>query len=201
VAESLKAMSDAALEKLMTTEGYWSDSLRFVRGKSLVGGAATGDVFENVSNQPIAFNRAEVTPQPQGPELSVELGGPWSFYDDFRRVHGLTHLPHPEPPEIALQVGTTLVIPLWVRNHSASTQEITLSTELPSGWTLESGAGKFSIGAKQTAAARMEVGLPATTDGAKKNELQEITVHAESGGRSIGDVKLRAELRKRALPQ
>jgi hypothetical protein len=47
----------------------------------------------------------------------------------------------------------------------------------------------------------MEVGLPATTDGTKKNEPQEITMHAESAGHSIGDIKLRVELRKRALPQ
>jgi hypothetical protein len=73
--------------------------------------------------------------------------------------------------------------------------------ELPSGWTVQSGAGKFSIGAKQTASARVEIALPATTDGAKKNEPQEITVHASSGGKSIGDVQLRVELRKRALPQ
>jgi LmbE family N-acetylglucosaminyl deacetylase len=201
MAESLKGMSDAALEKLMTTEGYWSDSLRFVRGKSLVGGSATGDVFENIASEPIRFSRLEVAPRLEGPELLVELGGPWSFYADFRRAHGLSHLPHPEPAEIALQVGTTLVIPLWVRNETASTQEITLSAELPSGWTVQSGAGKFSIAAKQTAAARMEVILPVSIDAAKKNEPQEITVKAESGGRSIGDVKLRVELRKRALPQ
>ena len=82
--------------------------------------------------------------EPQKPELSVELGGPWSFYAEFRRAHGLTHLPHPEPPEIALQVGTTLVIPLWVRKQTSSAQEITLAAELPSGWTVQSGAGKFS---------------------------------------------------------
>jgi LmbE family N-acetylglucosaminyl deacetylase len=199
MAESLKGMSDAALEKLMTTEGYWSDSLRFVRGKSLVAGSAAGDVFENVTGGPIPFSRPEVAPQPLGPELSVELGGPWSFYADFRRAHGLTQLPHPEPPEIALQAGTTLVIPLWVRNQTSWPQEITLSAELPSGWAVQSGAGKFSLGAKQTAAARMEVSLPAAVDDAKK--LHEITVHAESGGHSIGDVKLRVELRKRALPQ
>jgi LmbE family N-acetylglucosaminyl deacetylase len=201
MAESLKGMSDAALEKLMTTEGYWSDSLRFVRGKSLVGGTATGDVFENVTSEPIAFIRPELAPEPQKPDLSVELGGPWSFYAEFRRAHGLTHLPHPEPPEIALQVGTTLVIPLWVRNQTSSPQQISLTAELPSGWTVLSGVGKFSIAAKQTAAARLEVALPATTDGANKNGLQEITVHAESGGRSIGDVKLCVELRKRTLPQ
>jgi len=201
MAESLRGMSDAALEKLMTTEGYWSDSLRFVLGKSLVGDAATSDVFENVTGEPIAFRRPEVMSEPQKPELSVELGGPWSFYAEFRRAHGLTHLPHPEPPESALQVGTTLVIPLWARNQTSSPQEISLSAELPSGWTVQSGAGKFSIGAKQTAAARMEVVLPANMDSAKKNEPQEITVHAESGGHSIGNVKLRVELRKRALPE
>jgi uncharacterized membrane protein len=131
----------------------------------------------------------------------VELGGPWSFYADFHRAHGLTHLPHPEPPEIALQVGTTLVIPLWLRNQTSSPREITLTGELPSGWTVQSGAGKFSIAAKQTAAARLEVTLPVNIDKGEKNEPQEITVHAESGGRSIGDVKLRVELRKRTLPQ
>jgi LmbE family N-acetylglucosaminyl deacetylase len=201
MAESLKGMSDATLEKLMTTEGYWSDSLRFVLGKSLVGGSATGDVFENVTGEPVPFHRPEVAPQPQGPELAVELGGPWSFYADFRRAHVLTHLPHPEPPEIALQVGTTLVVPLWVRNQTSSQQEITLSAEGPSGYEVQSGVGKFSIAAKQTAASRIEVSLPSTIDAAKKHELQEITVRAESGGHSIGDVRLRVQLRKRALPQ
>ena len=38
-------------------------------------------------------------------------------------------------------------------------------------------------------------------DAAKRNELKEITVRAESAGKAIGAVKLRVELRKRALPQ
>jgi LmbE family N-acetylglucosaminyl deacetylase len=199
--DSLKGLNDAQLEKLMTSEGYWSEALRFVRGKSLVGGSPTGDVFENVTADPIVFSRPEVAPEAERAEVSVELAGPWSFYAEFRRAHGLTHLPHPEPPEIALQVGTTLAIPLWVRNQTGAAQEITLSTDLPAGWAVQSGAGKFSIGAKQTAAARVEVSLPAATNTAKKNELQEITVRAESGGRSMGAVKLRVALRKRALPQ
>jgi LmbE family N-acetylglucosaminyl deacetylase len=199
--DTLKGMSDSALEKLMTTEGYWSDSLSFVRGKSLVGGAVTGDIFENVTSEPINFVRPQGEAEPQRPELSVELAGPWSFYANFRRAHGLNHLPHPEPPEIALQVGTTLVIPLWVRNQTASEQEITLTTNLPAGWTLQSGAGKVSVGPKQTAAARIEVNLPSSTDAAKKNELQDIAVRAESASRLIGTVQLRVELRKRTLPQ
>jgi hypothetical protein len=134
--------------------------------------------------------------------LSVELDGPWSYYAEFRRAHGLTHLPHPEPPEIALQAPGTLVIPLWLRNRTAKTQEITLTATLPAGWTAQSGTGKFSVAAKQTAAARLEVNLPGLAENVpKKLEAQEVIVHAESNGQSIGDVKLRVELRKRALPQ
>src|SRR6202051_460849 len=144
MAESLKGMSDATLEKLMTTEGYWSDSLRFVRGKSLVGGSATGDVFENVNGEPIPFSRPEIAPQPAGPELAVKLGGLWSFYAEFRRAHGLTHLPHPEPPEIALRAGTSLVVPLWLRNRTAGPREVVLSADLPGGWTVPSGTGRFT---------------------------------------------------------
>ena len=46
------------------------------------------------------------------PDIAIELAGPWNFYAEFRRAHELENLPHPEPPEIALQAGTTLVIPL-----------------------------------------------------------------------------------------
>jgi LmbE family N-acetylglucosaminyl deacetylase len=198
-AETVKAMSDAQVEKMVSSD--WGDSQKFVRGKSLVGGAVTGDIFENITAAPIVFKREEIPPDAGHPELSLELAGPWSFYADFRRAHGLNHLPHPEPPEIALQVGTTLVIPLWVRNHSSSAQELTLAADLPVGWTSQSGTGRFSIGATQTAAARLEVLLPGNSEAAKKNELQEITVKAETGGKSVGVVKLRVELRKKSLPQ
>jgi hypothetical protein len=73
---------------------------------------------------------------------------------------------------------------------------------LPAGWTAENGTGKFTVAGKQVAAARIEVNLPAPVEnGAKKPEPQEISVHAESNGQSVGEIKLRVELRKRALPQ
>jgi hypothetical protein len=146
--------------------------------------------------------RPTVSPKPEPAELHLELAGPWSFYDDFRRAHGLTHLWHPEPPEIALQEGTTLVIPLWLRNETRTSQGITLIADLPTGWKLQSGAGKFVVAAKQVAAARVEIELPELDDTAHgKQELREVTVRAESNGQSIGAAKLRVELRKRALPQ
>jgi LmbE family N-acetylglucosaminyl deacetylase len=200
--DKIAQMDEAQIEKMATADGGWTDTLHFVLGKSLFGGSVTGDVFDGITPGAIPFARPDVSPEPARPELSVELGGPYSFYAEFRRAHGLGNLPHPEPPEIALQVPGTLVIPLWIRNRTAKTQEITLAATLPAGWTALNGTGKFTVVAKQVAATRIEITLPALAEnGAKKTEPQEISVHAESNGQSIGEIKLRIELRKRALPQ
>src|ERR1700674_3401032 len=200
--DKIAQMDEAQIEKMATSDGGWSDAQKFVLGKSLVGGSVTGDIFEGITPGATPFARPEISAEPARPELSVELGGPYSFYAEFRRAHGLTNLPHPEPPEIALQAPGTLVIPLWVRNRTAKTQEITLSAVLPAGWMMQSGTGKFTVAANQAAAPRIEITLPALAEnGAKKQEPQEISVHADSNGHSVGDIKLRVELRKRALPQ
>src|SRR5277367_4381562 len=198
--DSIAKMSDAEIEKLAASE--WSDAQHFVRGKSLVGGSVTGDIFEGVTPQAIPFSpsgRAVEPPAPSG--LSAELAGPWNFYEAFRRAHGLQQLPHPEPPEIALQFGTTLVIPLWLSNGLNTPQKITLSVTPPAGWTVQAGAETVIIGPQQVAAARIEIGLPAAPEGAVNKELQEVTVNAEADGKSIGVIKLRVQLRKKALAQ
>ncbi len=200
--DQIAQMDEAQIEKMATSENGWGEDQHYVLGKSLVGGSVTGDIFESITPGAIAFGRPEVSPEPAKPELSVELAGAWSFYAEFRRAHGLTNLPHPEPPEIALQAPGTLVIPLWIRNRTAKTQEITLSAALPAGWIAQSGTGKFTVAAKQVAAARVEVELPAPAENAaKKAGPQEVTVRAEANGQVIGEAKLRVELRKHTLPQ
>ncbi|MGB9459609.1 MAG: PIG-L family deacetylase [Candidatus Acidiferrum sp.] len=200
--DSLSKMDEAQIEKLVASDGFWSNGISFVLGKSLVGGSVTGDIFEGITPGAIAFARTEVTPAPARPEISVVLAGPWNYYAEFRWAHGLTNLPHPEPPEIALQAGTELVIPLWLGNSSSAAQEINLTVRVPSGWTVGGGGGKFVVPAKQTAASRIEVQLPALVEGVgSKAPLQEVSVHAECNGQSVGDIKLRVELRKRALPE
>ena len=197
--DTLKGKSDTELATLATS--FWGQAQHFVLGKSVVGGTVTGDMFENVKpGAAIAFVRPQFAPEPDRPELSTELAGPWSFYADFRREHALTHLPHPDPPEIALQAGTTLVVPLWLRNQTDTSREVTLASDLPTGWKVQSGEGKFQLAAKQVAAARIEIALPPLAD-AKGNQAQEVTIRAESEGKSIGGAKLRVELRKTALPQ
>ncbi|HET7149814.1 MAG TPA: PIG-L family deacetylase [Candidatus Acidoferrum sp.] len=200
--DRIAQMDDAQIEKMATSEDGWGEDQHYVLGKSLVGGSVTGDIFEGITRGAIPFARPEPTPESARPDLSIELGGPWSFYAEFRRAHGLANLPHPDPPEIALQAPGTLVIPLWIRNGAAKAQEITLSATLPNGWTVESGLGRFTVAPRQTAAARVEVNLPAPIEtAAKKPEPQEVTIHAQANGQAVGEVKMRVELRKRALPQ
>ena len=200
--DSLSKMNEEQIEKLAVSDDGWADAQRFVLGKALVGGSVTGDIFENIHPDAIPFARPQALAEPARPEVSAELAGTWSFYGEFRRAHGLTHLPHPEPPEIALQEGTTLAIPLWLRNQTAASREISLAVDLPANWKVQSGAGKVIVGAKQLAAARVEITLPTLTDPPpKKQDPQEVIVRADSNGQSIGTIKLRVALRKRALPQ
>src|SRR5213594_2367410 len=197
--DKVAQMDETQIEKMATSDSFWTEALHFVLGKSLVGGSVTGDIFEGVTPGAIPFARPEVSAEPARPELLVELGGPYSFYAEFRRAHGLMNLPHPEPPEIALQGHTTLVISLCVRNRTGKTQEISLAASLPAGWVVQAGTGKFTVAAKQPAATRIEILLPAVAETeTKKPEPQEISVHAESNGQSIGEIRLRVELRKRA---
>ena len=184
-------MDDAAIEKMMQGDG-WTDTQRFVLGKSLVGGSVTGNVFENITPDALPFSRNAIVAESPRSDVSVELAGPWSYYAEFRRMHALEHLPHPEPPEIALQAGSTLVIPLWLNNRTASSRDLSLSVDAPNGWTVQNGAGKFALASRRRAAGRIEIALPALSDAKKtKEDPREVTVRAESNGQSVGIVKLR----------
>src|SRR5258707_11828424 len=142
--DSLAQMDEAQIEKMATSDSGWSDAQHFVLGKSLVGGSMSGDIFEGITPAAIPFARPEVLPEPSRPDLSVELDGPWSYYAEFRRAHGLTHLPHTETAEIALQAPGTLVIPLWLRNRTAKAQSITITATMHAGWAVQSSTGSTS---------------------------------------------------------
>lgn len=200
-ADRLDKMDDAAIEKMMQADG-WADEQRFVLGKSLVGGATTDPIFSGIESGSIPFRRAAFAVEAPKSDVAVTLAGPWNFYAEFRAAHQLTHLPHPEPPEIALQENTALVIPLWVRNSASEVREVKLSAELPQGWTVTSGAGTVKVGANQTAGTRVEIALGVLSDKSKtRDDAKVVTVRAESGGKNVGEISLKVELRKKALPE
>src|SRR5207237_6570919 len=98
--DRIAQMDEAQIEKMATSEDGWGEDQHYVLGKSVVGGTVTGDIFEAITPGAVPFVRPEITPETARPDLSIELGGPWSFYAEFRRAHGTANLPHPEPPEL-----------------------------------------------------------------------------------------------------
>ena len=175
----------------------WGESTQLTFGKSNVAGSMTGDVFEGVTSGRIPFAGIAREPYEQPPALSVELGGPWGFYEKFRREHGLKNLPVASIPEISIKRGATLQIPLELRNDAKSAQSVSISLKLPEGWTTESGAGTYSLDAQNSYHAQVTLTAPK----AETTTMQEIQCQAESGGRTIGVIKLNVRLAGGGLPQ
>jgi hypothetical protein len=199
----IDAGNEQELEKIVTqAKEFWSDPLPFIFGKSLVPSSVTGDIFEGVAPGGIPFVRASGY-QPISREadanraVSLELGGPWSFYQDFRRAHDLVSLPQPAVAEIGIEAGKPLLIPLRIRNDGAEIRDATLSVTLPAGWTEQSGSGRYAAAAGDFVPVQVNV----TPAGKPSDELHEIICKIEVAGQAAGVVKLRVRLRPRALPQ
>jgi len=183
--------------QLAKAKADWSDPIQLTFGKSNVGGAATDDVFAGITAAPIGFvpHRGEVA-EPQ-PGVSVELAGPWGFYETFRRAHGLQHLPKAAVPEIAIASGAILQVPVLLRNNTSSAWEIVLSLAAPEGWTDQTGVGNYTILAGGEEPVLVTVTSPKTT----AKDVDEITCSAQADGQSVGTIKLHVQRRSGGLPQ
>jgi len=116
--EKLEGMNDEQLARIAgTDQDGWATPVQFIFGKSIVPGSVTGD-----SAAPAAVEHIGV---------SAVIGGPWSFYEAFRRLHALDQLPQAEAPEIAIAAASTLQVPLILRNDTAEAADVSVVTTLP----------------------------------------------------------------------
>jgi LmbE family N-acetylglucosaminyl deacetylase len=175
----------------------WLDPTQLIFGKSNVGGGRTDDVFAGITAAPIGFVPHQGEAVKGEPGVSVELAGPWGFYESFRRAHGLQHLPKAAVPEIAIAAGATLQVPLLLRNDTSSVKEVVLSLAAPEGWIDQTGAGSYTVAAGGEAPVLVTVTAPKTTATA----VDEITCRAEADGQSVGVIKLHVRRRTGGLPQ
>src|SRR5437763_9509939 len=157
--------------------------VRFIFGKSLVGGTATSDVLESISGTPSAYVRARGY-EPRAPALTLELGGPWAFYREFWPAHNLEHLAKLYSPEAQVEPGDTLWVPLLIRNETNSTQQVTLHAILPAGWSENSNASVYTVAAHDL----YPVQLTITPSPAHKGTWQTLTWNAESNGQKLSPV-------------
>jgi LmbE family N-acetylglucosaminyl deacetylase len=196
--EKLGSLNDEQLTKLAgADQDGWSAPVRLIFGKSLVSGTPTGDVFEGVQPGPFPFKRPAASTLVQHSGLSIEIGGPWHFYEDFWRAHALMQIPKAETPEISVAAGTPLQLPVILRNDSNEPVEIPLFTSLPDGFALKTTLPHYLLSPGDVYPLEVELTTPAK----KSDQIGEVTCRAEAAGKEIGRVKLRVRIAGGGLPQ
>jgi hypothetical protein len=173
--------------------------VHLIFGKSLVGGIATGDVFERVTEKPISFAPVRGFEPKTQSSVAMELGGPWGFYREFWKVHSLEHLANLLPvPEASVKMGAVLNVPLIISNYTKTSEDVTLTPVLPEGW---SDKGHYDIYPLKPGEHYpiLETPIAPSTGGPRWEEL---TWKAEVQGHAVGTVSMRVYVSNEgSLPQ
>jgi LmbE family N-acetylglucosaminyl deacetylase len=179
---------------------YFKIPVRLVFGKSLVKCSVTGDAFEGITSEPVGFVRATGYVPEKKEGSFIELGGPFAFYRDFQRSHGLESLAGLLPPEV--QIGATSMLHIPVLIHSATGETVSLSLTLPKNWKRSFHSydrfDQYPVRAGETYP--VSINLQSASEPAK--DWQKVTITASAGGKPIGSVDLLVNLSKDfGLPQ
>ncbi len=168
-------------------------------GKSLVGGTVTGDVFEGVSQQPIAFARVHGYEAPQQNGLSFEIGDPWRFYALFWKAHDLDRLAELIPiPEATPEAGGKLALGLLACNHTAQPAEISVVPTMPAGWTTQPQFTNYPVRAGECYPIQVLLTVPP----AAQSHWEQLSWTARAGSQPVGSVVVRVFVGKNGgLPQ
>ena len=209
--ERLSKMTDEQIETIMSDPNaqWWSDPATLIFGKSVVGGQATDEVFAHLDEKPPRPSSEAAAPchDPEDTAAALrpprlELGGPWQFYKYFYAAHGYCHLPVAQKPEIGIEPGTPLVVPLVMHRDPAKTLTLDLTVKAPEGWKIEHGGGQTVLPPEETTTFAVTIATPAlSAEDLKKAVPQEVRVSGAVEGQPVGEVVLRVLLRAGALPQ
>jgi LmbE family N-acetylglucosaminyl deacetylase len=195
-------MSDDELNKMMSdpNAGWWPEPMTLIFGKSAAPTERTAAVFAQArsqENQPAGTAGSTAAAMPL-----AELAGPWSFYQEFRRRHGLTDAPEAKMPEIAVKAGSTLSVPIVI-SHSAKTGDVVnVTVQAPSGWQAMNGAGRLRLPAENRTTLNLEIASPELNKEELKNAKPvDIVVGVIEDGMPPCEVRLRVLLKASALPE
>lgn len=177
---------------------YGKEPVLLVLGKSLVGGTTTGDVLEGIHPGEVPF--APVTGyRPETREgISVELGGPWAFYQRLWKAHNIEHLSDLiKIPEVAVGNGEPVSVPILIHNDTDQPVEVTLTSTIPSSWKEVRGTARYPVRPHETYPAETQCVASSTV----KPEWQTLTWKAEANGQILGTITLRVLTDSPGLPQ
>jgi LmbE family N-acetylglucosaminyl deacetylase len=173
------------------------DPLRLVLGKSAVGGAISGDVFQGVLPGPIPFSPVSHAALQKPPGLQLELGGPWRFYHAFWQSHGLTEMPAMDLHDFGpVGDGGDVRVPLVVTNATSSEQTVAVTAKFPAGWTERQRSATFVVPAN----AQVEFTSSLTTRAPGTGTVAEVTYRIDAGGSPLA-VRIYFQPHGNVLPQ
>ena len=168
-------------------------------GKSLVGGAVTGDVFDGVSPQPIPFARVRGYEPPQHDGLSFEIGDPWRYYALFWKAHDLERLAPLIPvPEAAPDADGKLALDFFACNRTAQPAEIGVVPAIPAGWTNATQFTTYPVRPGECYPVHAQLTAPP----AGQSHWEQLSWTATAGTQPVGKVTVRVFVGKNGgLPQ
>jgi LmbE family N-acetylglucosaminyl deacetylase len=206
----LSSLSDEQLEKMMSDpeHAWWSEPMTLIFGKATVQVQPWEAIFPDIEprqKEPphsTESGSAPATILDSRQAVSLALGDPWHFYDEFRHAHKLTNLPSAPVPEIAVKQGSIVAVPVIVTRKPGAPREITLRATLPNGWKLISGEGKFLLPDEEITHLRIDLQSPEIpADELRGRKADSIVVTGLIGEKSLGNFTLGVLLRSSALPQ
>lgn len=162
--------------------------VKLIFAKSLVGGSVTGDVFEGVKAEGLAFKpvRGHAPEQKQG--LSLEIGDPWRFYSLFWKAHDLDRMVGLIPvPEMEADYGEWLNIDLRACNHTNHDATIDLVAALPAEWVDHRQYKRYPVRAEECYPLTAMVSARSSGD----EKWDELTWTATQKGAKVGSLKVR----------
>jgi hypothetical protein len=193
-------VADVALEGKKT--GDYSKFLkqmepfRLIFGKSVVEASPRGDVFDGVTLTPVPFTPPRGYQPQKHQGVTLEMGGVFAFYRDFWRAHNIEQLASVVPPEVGITAGGYLQFPLVLRNDTQDSADVVLTPQVPQGWEVPVGPGRYRLGPGEVCPAQTIFHAPM-----QQPAVATITWKAESKGQSIGSCTMTVTLSEWTLPQ
>ena len=88
-------------------------------------------MWDGIDHTPIPYAPPPCYQPVQRPPVSLELGGPWAFYQQFYVAHGLTSVMSFLKPQTALSADHGLWVPLLLHNDSDQPRDLSSTPRCP----------------------------------------------------------------------
>jgi len=175
----------------------WISGFKLIFGKAVVPCAPSGDLFEGIKEGPLPFVQVRgYQPHPNA-GIALELGGLFAFYRDFWRAHEIEAIEILLKPEVMINAGGYLHIPLLLINNTSESVQVELRAQIPEGWRNVAGEALYTLPAGAVRPVQTFFFAPERTNPSGETILW----NAKVGERTAGSVSMQVFLAEWTLPQ